>query len=249
MNLKYLDDGAVSVYGFYTGNQPDWRQVPVVAATPRGEQLVVDVGNGLEIIWTPAVDTNEVLGIPALEAASLKPGAWVFPATEQADRILENPEHPPEYQDFIIWFPSQPQTAPIYLSLSVRYAPGVVSGAGEDVAGIWLDHASSGIGAPIPTAVVDVLRGRTYNSFDSFRRAFWREVSRVPELADQLTVINLKNSQKGRSPLVSDIEVSGKRIRFELHHIVRIVDGGGVYDVDNLRLNTPKNHIKLHDGG
>lgn len=249
INLKYLDDGAVSVYGFYTGNQPDWRQVPVVAATPRGEQLVVDVGNGFEIIWTPAVDTNEVLGIPALEAASLKPGAWVFPATEQADRILENPEHPPEYQDFIIWFPSQPQTAPIYLSLSVRYAPGVVSGAGEDVAGIWLDHASSGMGAPIPTAVVDVLRGRTYNSFDSFRRAFWREVSRVPELADQLTVINLKNSQKGRSPLVSDIEVSGKRIRFELHHIVRIVDGGGVYDVDNLRLNTPKNHIKLHDGG
>ena len=34
INLKYLDDGAVSVYGFYTGNQPDWRQVPVVAATP-----------------------------------------------------------------------------------------------------------------------------------------------------------------------------------------------------------------------
>ena len=71
----------------------------------------------------------------------------------------------------------------------------------------------------------------------------------MPELADQLTVINLKNSQKGGSPLVSDIEVSGKRIRFELHHIVRIVDGGGVYDVDNLRLNTPKNHIKLHSEG
>ncbi|TWR86820.1 hypothetical protein FJD38_19855 [Pseudomonas saxonica] len=33
---------------------------------------------------------------------ALKPGAWVFPATEQADRILDNPEHPPEYQDFII---------------------------------------------------------------------------------------------------------------------------------------------------
>lgn len=146
MNLKYLDDDSVSVYGFYTGNQPDWRQVPVIAAQPRGEQLVADVGNGLEVIWTPAVDTGAVLGIPALEGMTLKPGAWVFPATEQADRILENPEHPPQYQDFIIWFPTQPQIAPIYLSLSVRYAPGVVSGAGEDVLGIWLDHASSGRG-------------------------------------------------------------------------------------------------------
>lgn len=99
---------------------------------------MVDVGNGLEIIWTPAVDTNEVLGIPALEAASLKPGAWVFPATEQADRILENPEHPPEYQDFIIWFPTHPQIAPIYLSLNLRYAPGVVSGTGEDLWGCGL---------------------------------------------------------------------------------------------------------------
>lgn len=74
MNLKYLDDDAVSVYGFYTGNQPDWRQVPVIAAVPRGEQLVADVGNGLEVIWTPAVDTGAVLGIPALEGMTLKLG-------------------------------------------------------------------------------------------------------------------------------------------------------------------------------
>lgn len=238
----------MSVYGFYTGNQPDWRQVPVIAALPRGEQLVADVGNGLEVIWTPAVDTGAVLGIPALEGMTLKPGAWVFPATEQADRILENPEHPPQYQDFIIWFPTQPQIAPIYLSLSVRYAPGVVSGAGEDVSGIWLDHASSGMGAPIPTAVVDILRGRTYSRFDSFRRAFWREVSRVPELADQFAHDSFIKAQKGNAPSVKLSQYAGKRSRFELHHITRIIDGGAVYDVDNLRVNTPKNHIELHEG-
>ena len=248
MNLKYLDDDAVSVYGFYTGNQPDWRQVPVIAAVPRGEQLVADVGNGLEVIWTPAVDTGAVLGIPALEGMTLKPGAWVFPATEQTDRILENPEHPPEYQDFIIWFPTQPQIAPIYLSLSVRYAPGVVSGAGEDMSGIWLDHASSGMGTPIPTAVLDVLRGRTYSSFDSFRRAFWREVSRITDLADQFEEENLLKTQKGLAPFVKWSEMAGKRQRFEIHHIVRIADGGAVYDVDNLRVNTPRNHVKVHAG-
>lgn len=114
--------------------------------------------------------------------------------------------------------------------------------------GGWLDHASSGMGAPLPTAVVDVLRGRTYSRFDSFRRAFWREVSRVPELADQLVESNLKNTQKGNAPIPLMAEWSGKRSRFELHHLIRIVDGGGVYDVDNLRINTPKNHNKLHEG-
>ncbi|WP_411172354.1 hypothetical protein [Pseudomonas saxonica] len=32
-----------------------------------------------------------------------------------------------------------------------------------------------------------------------------------------------------------------------MHCRVRIVDGGAVYGVDNLRINTPKNHIKLHE--
>ncbi|WP_323561609.1 hypothetical protein [Pseudomonas sp. Dout3] len=38
----------------------------------------------------------------------------------------------------------------------------------------------------------------------------------------------------------------GKRISFELHHVERIADGGAVYHVDNLRANTPKNHIDIH---
>ena len=104
------------------------------------------------------------------------------------------------------------------------------------------------MGAPLPTAVVDVLRGRTYSRFDSFRRAFWREVSRVPELADQFIDDNLKNLQKGSSPGVRHDEKYGKRYRYEMHHLIRIVDGGGVYDVENLRVNTPRNHVRLHSG-
>jgi len=48
----------------------------------------------------------------------LKPGTWVYPPTEQADKILVNPEHPPDYQDAIIWFPNT-GIQPIYISLSV----------------------------------------------------------------------------------------------------------------------------------
>ncbi|WP_367834585.1 hypothetical protein [Pseudomonas lundensis] len=39
--------------------------------------------------------------------------------------------------------------------------------------------------------------------------------------------------------------MGGRKVH-ELHHIDRIADGGAVYDVDNLRANTPKNHIDLH---
>jgi hypothetical protein len=117
-NVKHLPDGAVNVYGFYTGNKTEWQGVPVIAAEPLGDQLVADLGDGFKIIWTPAADPNEVLGIPALEGISLKPGVWVFPPTEQAHQLLVNPVHPPEYQDAIIWFPNS-EIQPIYISLSV----------------------------------------------------------------------------------------------------------------------------------
>ncbi|AZE10982.1 Colicin E3 [Pseudomonas chlororaphis subsp. aureofaciens] len=118
VNVKHLPDGSVSVYGFYTGTKAEWQKVPVIEAKNRGDQLVADIGNGVEVIWTPATDPNAVLGIPALEGASLKPGTWVFPPTEQADKILVNPVHPPDYQDAIIWFPNT-GIQPIYISLSV----------------------------------------------------------------------------------------------------------------------------------
>ena len=121
VSVKHQPDGTLSLYGFYTGTKREWQSVPVIAAQVSGEQLVAAMGNGIEVIWTPSVDLNVVLRIPALEGASLQPAAWVYPPTEQADRILVNPVHPPDYLDAIIWFPSQPTIAPIYLSLSVRW--------------------------------------------------------------------------------------------------------------------------------
>lgn len=120
VNVKYLPDGAVSMYGFYTGTKREWQHVPVIEAEAQGDQMVADLGDGIKIIWTPAADPNAVLGIPALEGITLKPAAWVFPPIEKAAQILINPVfYPPDYQDAIIWFPSQPTIAPIYLSINV----------------------------------------------------------------------------------------------------------------------------------
>ncbi len=248
LNIKHLPDGSVDVYGFYTGGKASWENVPVIAALPRGDQFVADLGQGIELIWTPAADPNEVLGIPALEGAPALPAVWVYPPTDKSDQILVNPVHPPDYQDAIIWFPST-DIQPIYIALSLRDEPGVVTGQGKDVTGIWLADAGRELGAPIPSQIADQLRGRRFNSFDDFRRAFWTAVGGDPFLSGQFNERNAKDMAKGFSPVAPSSEHAGKRRAYELHHIEAISEGGAVYDVENLGVTTPKHHIELHKKG
>ena len=245
VHVQQLAANTINAYGFYTGRKPEWENAQVIEATPRGEQFVADLGQGIEVIWTPAADPNE-LGIPALEGAPKLPSVWVYPPTEQSNKALVNPVHPPDYQDAIIWFPTKPEIAPIYLSISVRNQPGVVTGIGEDVPGEWLDHARAGLGAPIPTSIADSLRGREFSSFNSFRRAFWVAVSRDPSLAGQFSEDSLSRMQEGKAPRARDGDMVGKRQTHDIHHVEQVSEGREVYNVDNLRVNTPKNHIDVH---
>ncbi|MGN5594222.1 S-type pyocin domain-containing protein [Stutzerimonas nitrititolerans] len=246
INVKYLPDGAVSTYGFYTGNNPAWKGVPVIAAIARGEQFVADLGEGIELIWTPTAEPNKVLGIPALEGVEHKPTHFVFPEIRQAEQILINPELPPDYRDAIVWFPVESGILPIYLSLNIRNGPGVVTGVGQDVVGIWLARAGVDDGAPIPTRIADKLRGREFSSFDAFRKAFWIEVGNDPDLARQFIPRNIGRMKKGKAPITRWHDQVGGRQAFELHHVKLLSEGGEVYNVDNLRANTPKNHIDIH---
>jgi hypothetical protein len=122
----------------------------------------------------------------------------------------------------------------------------VVTGVGEDVAGVWLAGASSGLGAPVPTAIADQLRGREFSSFDSFRRAFWTTVSRDPQLNLEFSERDLARMRAGSAPRAPFAEKMGARLSHEIHHVELISEGGEVYNVDNLRINTPKNHIEVH---
>jgi hypothetical protein len=96
VTLKQLPDGSVDLYGFYTGTKKDWQNVPVIEAKPRGDQLVADMGDGIEIIWTPAADPNAVLGIPALQGVRLKPAVWVYPPGPKTEQALINPAYSAE---------------------------------------------------------------------------------------------------------------------------------------------------------
>lgn len=120
LNVEQQADGSLKGYAFYTGKNRSWEMVDVVQFTLRGTQQVANLGEGIELIWTPAVDGSDILGIPALQAAPQAPHIWVYPPTELADSLIVNPIHPPEYKDFILVFPVGSGVRPVYVVVSLN---------------------------------------------------------------------------------------------------------------------------------
>ncbi|AMQ85981.1 MULTISPECIES: S-type pyocin domain-containing protein [Pseudomonas] len=118
LRVEQQADGSLKGYGFYTGKNRDWEMVDVVQFAARDSRFVADLGEGVELVWTPAVDGSDILGIPALEAAPQAPHIWVYPPTKAADGILVNPVYPPEYRDFILVFPAESGVRPLYIVVS-----------------------------------------------------------------------------------------------------------------------------------
>jgi hypothetical protein len=118
LRVEQQADGSLKGYGFYTGKNRDWEMVDVVQFKLRDSQFIADLGEGVELIWTPAVDGSDILGIPALEVAPQAPHIWVYPPTKAAEGILVNPVYPPEYRDFILVFPVGSGVKPIYIVVS-----------------------------------------------------------------------------------------------------------------------------------
>ncbi|MEL7935840.1 MULTISPECIES: S-type pyocin domain-containing protein [Pseudomonas] len=252
IRVEEKPDGTLKGYGYNTQLRHDWETIPVIQFKPAGlsgNQMVADFGGGVELIWTPAANPADTLGIPALEAAPQAPHISIYPPVEQADTIIINPIYPPEYKDFILVFPVGSGIAPLYIVMNARHDPGTVTGAGEDVLGIWLAGAGEGLGTPIPTRIADKLRGRSFNSFDSFRKALWESVSRDTSLMSQLNPKNQSLVRNGKAPYAPMAEHNGENRRYELHHIEQIQHGGAVYDIDNISITTPKRHVEIHKEG
>lgn len=239
-------NGTLKGYGYNTQLRSDWETIPVVQFARVGSQMVADFGGGVELIWTPAANPSDTLGIPDLEAAPQTPLITIYPPVEQADNLIVNPIYPPEYRDFILVFPAGSGIAPLYIVMNARHDPGVVTGYGEDVLGIWLAGAGEGLGAPIPTRIADKLRSRSFSSFDSFRKALWKSVSRETSLMSQLNRKNQALVRNGKAPYAPMVEHNGENRRYELHHIEQIQHGGAVYDIDNISITTPRRHVETH---
>ncbi len=126
LHVETQVDGTLKGYGYNTQTRREWEMIPVVTFQARGAQQVADFGDGVELIWTPAVDPSTTLGIPALEAAPQAPHIWIFPPTPAADSIIVNPIYPPQYKDFILVFPADSGVSPLYIVLSIsdhKYHP------------------------------------------------------------------------------------------------------------------------------
>ncbi|HWH85162.1 MAG TPA: S-type pyocin domain-containing protein [Pseudomonas sp.] len=153
------------------------------------------------------------------------------------------------FDDFILVFPPELGLPPQYVMFrDRRNDPGVASGYGEPVANGWLEAATQGEGAAIPSRIADQLRGKQFNDFRAFRETFWKAVSADVELAMWFDPNSLSAMSKGRSAFVRAGDRVGKRVKLELHHVSSLSDGGQLYDIDNLRLLTPKQHLEVHKG-
>lgn len=204
--------------------------------------------NPVTLIWTPdssGVDTPSNTGN---QTSPRLPGTILVNPLPDGTQISSTTTPAPDeknFADYILILPVS-DIPPIYIY--IRNNPGQVTGKGQKVTGTWLADANQGNGSPIPSQIADKLRGRTFSNFDRFREAFWLEVSKDPELSQQFKRGNLGNIRAGKAPAPRESEQVGGKIKYNIHHIRPISEGGEVYDVDNMGVVTPKRHIEIHRG-
>ncbi|WP_258953416.1 LamG-like jellyroll fold domain-containing protein [Lentzea californiensis] len=113
-----------------------------------------------------------------------------------------------------------------------------------DVDGMWL-RGSHGNAARIPGQVAKVLEGRSFDSFNDFRRAFWQAVAADASLAAPFGTRNLSRMADGNAPFVHASQQYGGQKRYVLHHLQPIQHEGGVYDLNNIIVATPRYHAEV----
>lgn len=199
------------------------------------------------LIWTPIArpadsSTSSPAGPPALP---VDPGNLVTPFVPELEAYPAIDRDDPD--DYILISPIDSGLPNSYLLFKdPRSIPGVASGYGEAVTATWLRGPTASQPAPIPSSVAEKLSGRPFASFAKLREAIWLEVSNDPELSRQLGELNLQELSNKRAPRAPLADRVGKRVKYEIHHKHRVSEGGSVYDLDNLIIMTPKDHIQTH---
>jgi hypothetical protein len=90
--------------------------------------------------------------------------------------------------------------------------------------------------------------GKRVENFSHFRRLFWMSAFNSHEA--MIRNICKKNElfwTSRMSPFCMDEQITGRRVRYELHHINPIHNGGCPYDLSNILACTPMFHAELLD--
>jgi hypothetical protein len=227
--------------------------VPVRLATFDPTQNVYRSYNpdapSIGMTWTPIVrPDNTSTALPTMEPnIAVYDGTTLTALEGRTDTFPEFDLY--RFGGFVTVFPSESGIPPIFTMFKDRRDdPGVANGYGAPVSGIWLESASQGDGVVISNRIADKLRGQRFPSFRAFREEFWRAVIDDLELAPQFSANNFFEMQNGRAPFVRKNDRLGGKVKFELHHVRPVAEGGSVYDIENIRVITPKRHSELHSG-
>jgi hypothetical protein len=145
---------------------------------------------------------------------------------------------------------ANPATPPLLTegaATALRNSPGAATGGtrlprisqGEE----WLRQTGGNSGL-MPRQVAERLHGRTYENFSEMQSDFWREVANDPALSSGFNQRNLELMRGGQAPFAPEALQYGGASggRYTLHHIRPIEHGGGVYDMDNLLVVSPRLH-------
>lgn len=181
------------------------------------------------------VALGEMAAGEALGGGSLAVGSAAV-ATKQVENALE------QAAKSIKLLPN-----PSTVGSAKRLEPGVASYGGnlplikDGVA--WL-KGSNGNAGKVPSQLAEQLAGKEFRNFDHFREEFWKAAANDPVLSKQFGKDSLREMVAGRAPYAPRTQQQGGRIKYELDHNQEIQSGGGVYDMNNIIVRTPLNHIK-----
>ena len=83
----------------------------------------------------------------------------------------------------------------------------------------------------MPGQIARKLSCRSFDSFDSFREAFWKEVANDPGLSAQFSKTNFELMRQGKAPFALRdqhlVGEKGAQGQYILHHRTPIHVGGG----------------------
>ena len=128
-----------------------------------------------------------------------------------------------------------------------RSAPGVAShggslttiGEGDN----WL-RGSNGNAGLVPSQIAEQLAGKEFRNFDHFREEFWKAAANDPVLRRQFDTADQFRMKNGYAPRAQVDQQVGGRVKYELDHNQELQNGGNVYDMNNIIIRTPLNHMR-----